>query len=30
MKVPSLLALDAGNRAIGDSLIGFSIQGYPN
>jgi hypothetical protein len=30
MKVLPLLSLDAGHRAIGDSFIGFSIQGYPN
>jgi hypothetical protein len=30
MKVPSFLALDAGHGAIGDSLVGLSIQGYPN
>jgi hypothetical protein len=28
--VPSLLALDAGHGAICDSLVGLSIQGYPN
>jgi hypothetical protein len=30
MEVPSLLALNAGHRAIGDSLVGLSIQRYPN
>jgi hypothetical protein len=30
MKVPSLLALDAGHCPISESRIGFSIQGYPN
>jgi hypothetical protein len=30
VKVPPRLALDAGHSAIGDSLVGLSIQGYPN
>jgi hypothetical protein len=30
MKLPSLLALNTGDRAIGDSLVSVSIQGYPN
>jgi hypothetical protein len=30
VKVPPRLALDAGHGAIGDSLVGLSIQGYPN
>jgi hypothetical protein len=30
MKVPSLLALDAGHGPIGQSRIGCSVQGYPN
>jgi len=28
--VPSLLELNAGHGAIGDSLIGLSMQRYPN
>jgi hypothetical protein len=30
MKLPALLALNTGDRAIGDSLDSVSIQGYPN
>jgi hypothetical protein len=30
MKVPPGLALDAGHRTIGEPLVGFAIQGYPN
>jgi hypothetical protein len=30
MKVPPLLALDAGHGAIGKSLVGLTIQGYPD
>ena len=30
MKLPALLALNTGDRAIGDSLVSVSIQGYPN
>jgi hypothetical protein len=30
MKMPPLLALNAGHRAIGNSLVRFSIQGYLN
>jgi hypothetical protein len=30
MKVPSLLALDAGHGPISQSRIGFSVQGYPD
>jgi hypothetical protein len=30
MKMPPLFALNAGYGAIGNSLFGYSIQGYPN
>jgi hypothetical protein len=30
MEVTSLLALNAGHRAIGDALVGLSVQRYPN